>query len=260
MIFKTSAESRYILKYGRDPVAVGQAFLVIEPDAVRDTLSMLGLPLVTTDNPLLPLSFHIRDIPGVPLGMPIMDDMQYFAVHGLEIVLSQATIISHNVSCMGTFCDRRVAFASLADDCGCLMYPRPQDAAIVIESRIKFRVSPTFNDTGFAGIDNVRSWRLTKLFLTEPNSLQLLEVANNRQKLHMFRDAASSLTEFINRNGGWTIIGWHPPRPVFDHSNDHQTHLASAAEQKLYISYLYPTDTSIENDAQFAMLRYDPNS
>ena len=70
------------------------------------------------------------------------------------------------------------------------------------------QLSP-FDESGFTGVDGVHSWRLTKLFIAPLNAPQVSDVANNRMKVTTFRNAASLMSGFINRNGGWTVVGWH---------------------------------------------------
>ena len=173
MILPTSSDSRHILEYARSNVAVGQAFVIVEPHAVSHSLS-LGLPLVTTDNPLLPLTARREDVPMVPMRLPNMNETLYFASHGKEVVFSGVSVISRNVSCKGTLCDRQAVVSALsrAKGCGCLHVGK--DAGIVLECRIRFAVPMSFDASGSTGVDNVRSWRLTRLFLTVPNAPQLL--------------------------------------------------------------------------------------
>jgi len=261
MILQNSADSRHMFLHARTNVAVGQCFVIVEPHAVSNSLS-LGLPLVTTDSPLLPLAFRVQDVPEVPVRLPNMNETLYFAMHGAEIVLSGVTIISRNVSCNGTLCDRQTAVPgdSRAVSCGCLHSPKEQGISVVMECRVKFAVPLAFDESGFTGVDSVRSWRLTKLFIAPLNAPQVSDVANNRMKVTTFRNAASLMSGFINRNGGWTVVGWHRQGTTVDHSSNDQTDQVANLQQKLHICYLYPTNVNIQQDEDFISLRYDPTS
>ena len=73
-IMQNNADSRHFLSYALHPVAVGQAFLIVEAHPMSNNISF-GLPLVTTDTPLLQLTFCTRDVPEVPLWLPHMKEM-----------------------------------------------------------------------------------------------------------------------------------------------------------------------------------------
>jgi len=259
MILPTSADSRHILQHARTNVGIGHTFIIVEPHTVSNSLS-LGLPLVTTDDPLVPLRFVRTDIPEVPIRMPSMNDTLYFANHGVQIQLSSANIMTRNVSCRGTLCDRQnmAPGPSRSFSCGCLHVGK--EMGIVLESRVKFEVPVTFDESGSVGINNVRSWRLTRLFISVPTAPEIVEVEHNRLKLMALRRAVGLMTGFVNRNGGWTMVGWQRQGSVVDHSSEDQTDQVANQEQKLHLSYLYPTDPSVLEDGRFTSLRYDPTS
>ena len=257
MILTTSNDSRYILQHGRSSVGVGDVFVVVEPHAVSTSLS-LGLPLVTTDFPLLPLTWREDDITPVPMRLPHMNETLYFAMHGHEVNFSGVTIITRNVSCKGTLCDRQGSslVQGRACNCGCLHVTR--ENSVVVECRVRFRVPTSFDSTGFAGVDGVRSWRLTKLFITAPNAPDIIDFENNRSTLVRLRAAVSAMSDSVNRNGGWTIVGWHRQGTVTDGSSNDQMDQVANLEQKLHLSFLHPTEGTDVNNEDFQALRYDP--
>jgi hypothetical protein len=54
------------------------------------------------------------------------------------------------------------------------------------------------------------------------------------------------IANYVNNNGGWTIIGWVWTGKVKDASSDANTDEAlESLEPRFHVSYLFPTDKSI---------------
>ena len=257
MILQTSADSRHILQHARSNIAVGNVFIILEPNAVTNSLS-LGLPVVSTENPLIPLIPRVTDIPPTPVRMPNMNETQFFAMHNTRLDMTSINVVSRNVSCRGTLCDRQsiLSPSALGAGCGCLHVGK--DAGAVMDIRVKFSVPPSFDESGEIAVPNVRSWRLTKLLVVVPNAPQMSELGCHRPKLALFRNAVSLMNHYVNRHGGWTVVGWHRRGSVVDHSSTENTDQVANMEQRLHISYLYPSNEDITNDENFKALRYDP--
>ena len=95
-------------------------------------------------------------------------------------------------------------------------------------------------------ISNYRSWRTTKLFLRNINTS--LDVANySRSRLRL---SVNGLVDYVNKNGGWTIVAWYRQGMVADvggNEKDKADEIYNIT-QKLHVNYLFPTTINVRSN------------
>ena len=114
---------------------------------------------------------------------------------------------------------------------------------LVIDVDITFKVDNQFNVEGRTTVTRFRSWRYSNLFVTDTSIWQKL---NRDGDLVALRKAMTDVTDHVNKNGGWTIIGWIRTGRVKDQSSDMNTSdVIKTLFPKPHITYLFPSENAI---------------
>ena len=61
------------------------------------------------------------------------------------------------------------------------------------------------------------------------------------------QEAADNVVEYINTNGGFTVIGWYKRGEINDVSNDDNQNEVESSEIGYHIVYMFPTNRVIVN-------------
>jgi hypothetical protein len=107
--------------------------------------------------------------------------------------------------------------------------------------------------------DSFRSYRTTSLFFQNfadhaNETLVEQEFAQRKER----RASMKKMVHYINKNGGWKIVGWCKRGEVADAANE--TEKVENNEVNFHISYLYPFNTKLVNSEEFRELRITNNS
>jgi len=196
---QTTAESERLMKYGKEASSVGDLFAILEPDDV-DMGSQNVLNLHTT-KPFVPLQWKNELVPSVPLIQPPRGYQRYFILKGHHINVHRVNVFDS--VCRGLLCDRQ-SLPSRTIGCGCLYRGRASN--MVFEHHVSF----TYVDDAGRNVDHVvrnfRSWRTTSLFIKPIAPTTDLIPFSQQEK--QIRTSVKRITEIVNNNGGWTIVGW----------------------------------------------------
>jgi hypothetical protein len=187
--------------------------------------------------------------------MPEMDHTNYFCIHHEKIKCNRATF--EYASCSGSFCDRQRSDLGLNQKCGCSYMKTKGGTDLVIDVDITFKVDNQFNVEGKTTVTRFRSWRYSNLFVTDSSIWQKL---NRDDDLVALRKAMMDVTEHVNNNGGWTIIGWIRTGRVKDQSSDMNTSdVIETLFPKPHITYLFPSENAIATTDAIKALQLTKN-
>jgi hypothetical protein len=233
---------------------VGDIFIIIEPDMVEYYLGETSsVPIVECPKDFIPIiDPPVQIIRRSKLEVPDADHTSYFCLHKQSIDCKHSTL--EDASCSGRFCDRQQINLGMNQKCGCLYMSGKGADDYVIDMDVTFNVDRTFHGEGKITVSHFRSWKHSNLFVTDPHSTW--QKMNRDDDLALIRKTIANITTCVNRNGGWTIIGWIRSGKIRDQSSetiapDNLTSLQS----KPHISYLYPTNPSILKEDQFKELQ-----
>ena len=163
---ESPTQSRKLMSYCNERIAVGSVFYVAEPGCTEKTLGPETLmPIVTTKHAVVPVHFELKktniekNIPAYELTMPSQTGEQsYFARHSVRISLTRF-LLADDVSCTGLTCDRASRLEKNVS-CGCSQ-KMPSALLIVGEYTVQMTEPLEFSPSGKVIVYDCRSYRTT---------------------------------------------------------------------------------------------------
>lgn len=233
IITETVAESDYLLRHMRECSTIGDIVAVVEPEGPKKALN--DMPVVSTITPLVPVVTP-DPIPFVPLITPQPGHQRYFMLTNVTIQMSRVQVVE--ASCRGILCDRQQPPNRLIS-CGCLFLGR--DAALVLQFHLTFDYVDQSGGTQTHTVNNYRSYKTTKLFLTPITPTT--DVTPYFRNTEALRASVTAALQIVNENGGWNIAGWLRMGEVTDaSSNQEPGSEVGNVNQPVHISHLCPAD------------------
>ena len=236
------ADEDKIWKYkkAKTNVTVGDKFCILEP-YLKGHLTENNLALIETNWPFVQLK-----APSLPERSNInvgQDGEKYFIHKHLQIHFSNLVVVE--TKCGGTLCDR----TRIAEDpglCGCYTNNTKNTGTTASMSFLfDIDASKTTSTEGTPHVSRfnffqVTSLRTTKLFY-EKKIIPANSIADYQapEVINFVRSKTSAFIEHVNRNDGWTIIGW--AKRGMKNSNPEEADRTASEDIKYHISYLYPT-------------------
>jgi len=249
IITETVSESDFLLRHMRDSSTVGDLVAVIEPEGPQKALN--DMPVVSTITPLVPFQTPQR-LPHVPIITPQPREQRYFLLKGIPIRMSRATLVP--ASCKGVLCDRQQP-PNRHVQCGCMFTSK--ETAVVIQSHVTFDYIDENGATQTHTVNNHRSWKTTKLFIT-PLTPTTDCTAFYAERTGL-RASVTAAVQIANDNGGWNIIGWFRRGEVVDASANQEPGSEIAnVNHPIHISSLLPT--SADAVTQMEAMRFTPTT
>jgi hypothetical protein len=212
-------------------------------------------PIVKIDVPLFPLEVtFVRYFPTTLDSKRFAGEEKFFTIHNAKVSVVGATMITKcNVeapSCNGTLCDRQMVFA-VNQNCGC-MHVEKGKSGFVLKYTVFFEYVESERREKLI-VKDQRSLRTTQLFINNP------EDCNRGHNAYLvgnikLRECIQKCTEYINANGGFTVMG----SKVLGESSQEESNIKTTSEELTYhVVYLYPTDTDIPSRTEYKKLMYD---
>ena len=252
---KSTAESAELLCYNHGDVFIGADFYVVEPNLTFQTIGESVAVLSLNTKQLIPLKDceDTDSSQAFPMKLPPhVGDTHYFIIEGKEVELRRINLPT-DVCCSGIQCDRQ----KTKGGCSCIHNGPGQ--AMVYAFDVDFPI-PTDLQLGTQYIcDSYRSYRTTSLFFKNfvdhaNETLRDQEIAERKER----RASMKKMVAYINKNGGWKIVGWCKRGEVADAANE--TEKVENNEVNFHISYLYPFNTKLVNSKEFRELQITNNS
>jgi hypothetical protein len=251
---KSTAESAELLCYNHGDVFIGADFYVVEPNLTFQTIGDSVAVLSLSTKQLLPLKdCDEADSQAFPMKLPPhVGDTHYFIIEAREIDLRRINLPT-DVSCSGIQCDRQKAKG------GCSCIHNGPGQAMVYAFDVDFPIPRDLQLGANYTCDSYRSYRTTSLFFqnfTEHanNTLPEEECARRKER----RASIKKMVGYINKHGGWKIVGWCKRGEVADAANE--TEKVENNEVNFHISYLYPSNTKLVDSEEFGELRIKKES
>jgi hypothetical protein len=248
IISNTTSQSYKYMEHSTEVIGIGKIFYIVEP---RRSVSTLGqkLPLISSTKPLIPLKYSVKDltmkenITACNMMLPKEPgEMLYFASHGVKVTISHFEVDFKEVSCTGIFCDRnQLKQANVS--CGC-MYEGEQGACVAEYTLTIPSLSKISNNHDTESIEECRSLRTTRLFFKDLAAFGQQTLEKAQEQYISVRLAVKTMVEYVNTNGGWTVVGWFKKGEVEDSSNL-QGEKVESTSCTLHVSLLIPTNENI---------------
>ena len=186
-----------------DSFRVGDVIGILEPEV--STRSLGGrIPIIESFTRIVPLKDKLYIPPKTIKMSPGTSDMTHFCGHSLTISLNMANFLTNrDVPCTNITCDRQNTTCK-----GC----RGKDTTsqnYVVKVHVQVHNQPKYDPvSGQATFLGHRSFHLTKQ-LVDVGAFASVDVSAIAQNSGALRRACSRIADYVNVNGGWTLIGWH---------------------------------------------------
>ena len=252
MVMPTKTDSTTFFSHGAaQGYGVGNGWLIKEPPYTVNRLgsSENSITLIEASTSHgVPLANAVRYVPCSPLSLPKLPDAtSYFCYHNITTLrVSNAVMVQSG--CNGNLCDRQVKpEKSQHWKCGCL-YTDQKRHFFVIKMNVLVPCETGTNVLGSIIIPDFRSNRTTSVFIDDSTVQHWRESDKLTGKL---RSKARGMIEYINENGGWTILGWVRTGAVSDSSDKKDRETIVTVNTAPHLSYMMPTHLQVLNNIGF---------
>lgn len=251
---RTIQETTVLLKPLNGAQMVGQAFLVFEPKVVANMMNGVTPILNLSNSPFLPVSSVEDSLPEDTeryITMPsTANEAHYFILKNKGINISLFKLAG-DLSCHGIMCDRQ----KLVSKCSCLYATRRSTNVYEFHVTFPFPLNTEESD----GKETVlfRSLSTSNIFFQDGLDSHTTKRDEQQQekKQRMIRSKVAQMVEYVNGNGGWTIVGWYMMGQIQDAAaNSHEK--VDNTNIQVHMSYLMPTRLAVlQKTEEFAKLQ-----
>ena len=242
MIFQFD-EARNFFNDLQNDILIGRFVIIYEPFN-KNGNCLQELPVIQSNYPCLPLkSTYISQVPTIAYREPMPGIWYYFRYKGKKLEFKSAQIVTRTSqkppACSGVICDRQDPLVK-SSGCGCFFVNKSD--SIVLQVKIKMNEIPIRNE--------FRSLRLTRATVSSLATLSKMSSEDILCYAHKeLRDAVKSLCNYINQNGGFTIVGYALRSQQKDASD--QNRKIEAEQPNIHLAYVYPTNLTIVNGQEY---------
>jgi hypothetical protein len=253
--------SRNIMKHVIDINAVGRAFALYEPKIHTGHVLRLDMPIIRCDAALMPLENSIYSaVRDIPLSPPTQgNETTFFHLSGMMLRFTSVQLIGKGdgepPSCAGFFCDRKEPL-KISHSCGCFTHAAQGNlSSVVLATDVISDLSK--DQTKWFRIDSNRSFLMTTMFITSPESIGILQQQLRQSENNKVRKAVRECFEHINTGdrGGFTISGIITRGETHDASD--QTQLIFSETVTYHATYIQPTKLEVLEQEAFVKLKYE---
>lgn len=161
----------------------------------------------------------------------------------------------HETNCAGSFCDRQHAIEVCRSSraCGCFAMQSMVSNIVLMHS-----IECTKNGDKILYMDQFSSLQFSKLYLKHYFSATVNHNhLDNTEEYYALETCIDQVVEFVNRNGGFTIVGWYKRGEINDMSTeDSENHVDSGVIGYHAVS-IYPTASLCRNPENLSHLKFE---
>ena len=221
-------------------ISVGSVILVLSPPPIKLFLGA-EIPILETRGGCI-----LMKTPSVQMEMSInyrIDNniTRSFTLNNVKVELK--ALFAEESRCSGAFCDRQrcIDLVRTGKACGCYSNA-DRLSSIVICFDLLLKHGPGYSKE--INIDNFSSMRFSKLFLDKPMPLSATcSMLDNTDAHFDMEDCVDSVLHYINKKGGFTVVGWYKHGEIVDVSKDtsKQEDKVAASEITTHVVTIKPT-------------------
>jgi hypothetical protein len=261
VICDNDPHSRNIMKHVIDINAVGRAFALYEPKMHTGHVLQLDMPIIRCNAALMPLENSIYSaVRDIPLSPPTQgNETTFFHLSRIMLRFTSVQLIGKGdgepPSCAGFFCDRKEPL-KISHSCGCFSHAAQGNlSSVVVETDVISDLSK--DQTKWFRIDSNRSFLMTTMFITSPESIGILQQQLRQGENNKVRKAVRECFEHINTGsrGGFTISGIITRGKTHDASD--QTQVIFSENVTHHATYIQPTKLEVLKQEAFVELKYE---
>ena len=237
-------------------ISIGTLLLIVNPDPVENFLN--GIPILSTMERAVVL--NPRTLTQVPLSNNIEgNESRGFIYNNAEITLEKTSFIE--TKCSGLFCDRqRIDEVKSCCMCGCFSTKALINCIIAV-----WIMSFNTSDGKRRVVKDLSSLKAFQMFTKGKMSIHVRAsmLSSGSRYYDAITDCMDEIVDYVNENGGWTIIGWGKKGLINDATllgvttetkGKEEARKVVADEVTTHVVQFYPTNRALlESDALIAM-------
>ena len=234
-------------------ISIGTSVCILNPKPIKNFLAN-DVPIIETDHPLVTL---MPDAIERLVAFP--DSLRANVTRGFRVqgaTLELYTFACVPGMCSGYFCDRQRVkeLNTIKKGCGC--YQTGRNSSIVL----KFDMQASYNEKCL-DITDFSSVKFQEIFISGaiPVSCGVETFGVTTENYNELFDCVEEIIDFVNDNGGWTLLGWSKRGHINDDSAESSDReKIESAEVTHHVVRIYPTKNhSLEGEYEKA--RYNLN-
>lgn len=251
VIVRNGAELNVLVKLVGGLPFVGTTFFLYEPGLITATLGDHTPILDWKSSPFIPVRYPQEQLSSTANRMKLptyAGQTSYFVLTEQRITLT-SVMLSPYQSCLGVQCDRQKS----KDGCSCVH--ASNHSGHIYDCCVTFDVNPAMDPSRRITVSNFQSYKFTKLFFenfedfVQSNSWPEIDDSQN-----LIRRKWTSMVNYVNEHGGWTLVGWSMLGDHYDAANGQDK--VQAAETKIHLSSLQPTQRiELMNNAELRRVK-----
>ena len=233
--------SKIINERDSGPLSIGCILAFLGSNPIKDVFCNDIIILPTSGSSILMKEPH----PGVlPTIWPQfeMTDTNKTGAFSIKAELDLINVSVKQSNCIGLFCDRQ----NLDDNnqsfgCGCYTSADTRHAKLVLNFYLKIM----FDDDKDFEAQDYTSHKFTQHFIKMP--FQSTTNYNHWDSTDAYFDLVErieSIITFVNRNGGWKVIGWSKRGEIDDKNFSEEKQKVQSAEVNHHVTTIFPYEMS----------------
>lgn len=252
LMLSSAQAARKLIRATMSRPIVGSLYYILEPTCTDDRRTLGTMPILETEYPVIPLKYFtnkspLKDVlPKVSIKENISSgDQRCFVLHDVTGISLHRFTLTNEGCCMGVQCDKAYKLESKkGEHCGCVNHHGCLGNAVCqMDVTFPNPFPKDVDPSPSVSVVRFRSWRLSQLFFRDLSTYIVdVAVAGSEDGVvdnMSLRKSKNSIVEHVNKNGGWTIVGWFRKGEVTDASNE--TERLESETVKVHISLLTPT-------------------
>lgn len=258
-IADSAAEARSLFSYMQTEshIGIGRAFVVMNPVIVRRSRVKELMATIQFNLPLIPLSTRFNHKwPVYRMTKPSTHSCDnVFCYHNQVLKIIRHEVISNfgnkRPSCGGALCDRKKDYQT-NEACGCFSIGQSNIHPVVLEYSIYMKIVE-LADMNYV-IDRERSLRTTKLFISGLANIGAVDFSTMIEENNKLKVAINRCVEYINRNGGFTIMGTVSLGRTRDPNN--AAVMIDSDVPTYHVCYLFPSNQDVICRSEYDAMMY----
>ena len=239
-------------------LTIGTCIAILNPLPIK---ALLGgkVPIIESRGSCIILKTPVK-LKQVPLNPNIDQEATHaFVLNGMKLDILYSYPLETN--CSGSFCDRQRVVEVLRSGRGCGCYSMiSRKSRLVIAHDLIISKTDTNIDIE---IESFSSLKFSKFYLDGnlPQKLTFLDL-DNTKFMRDIRTSIEKCVNYINSNGGWTVVGWYKKGVSNDVSNAAQAVQVDSSEISYHAVKMYPSvpATSSNYGQHLQTMKYDTSN
>ena len=233
-------------------LTIGTYFRVLAPAYISQYMNN-ETPMIVTSKPAI-IMRRPQEVPAVAMTTLSQSQSRAFVLNGANMYVNNMDVV--NSVCHGNLCDKQRLDQVRNGKCGCYTFSTLSKYGVVFEQDMI--LTPDGSIPGLPVeivVSHFSSQRFSQLYITRPlsNAITLNQIQSSAT-MDEIEEKLLNLCEYVNVNGGWTVIGWYRLGMVKDKALDTQANSnygnnedniqVEAGDTNFHIVSIYPTKQS----------------